>query len=54
MAGIRLEHWSTLPKEELQRRVASEIQRNDLSLAERQCLEAAQERLLRWPTSIRK
>jgi cytoskeletal protein RodZ len=47
MAGVRLEHWSTLNYDELQLRVDAEIQRTDLSFAEQQLLDAALERLKR-------
>jgi len=49
MAGIRLEHWDTLPREELSRRISIEQVRNDLSFAETQLLNAARERLSGWP-----
>jgi hypothetical protein len=48
MAGKRLEHWSTLNKDELRRRIDLEIRRTDLSFAEQQLLDAAQERLQHW------
>jgi hypothetical protein len=48
MAGQRLEHWSTLNREELKRRVEQEIRRDKLSIVEQQLLEAAQGRLRSW------
>jgi len=41
----RLEFWSTLPREELKRRVAAEVKRTDLTFVQTQLLAAAQERL---------
>jgi len=48
MAGERLQQWSTLPHEELVKRVANEQTRLDLSFEETQLLNAALERLNRW------
>ena len=48
MAGDRLENWSTLNHADLQDRVDKELQRSDLSFAEQQLLDAAQERLRKW------
>jgi hypothetical protein len=48
MAGKRLESWSTLNREDLKARIEIEIQRTDLSFAEQQLLDAAQERLRQW------
>jgi hypothetical protein len=48
MAGTRLEYWSTLSKEEIQRRVKIESARTDLTFAQTQLLDAALERLRTW------
>ena len=48
MAGIRLEYWSTLNREELKRRVEEELRRGKLTFVEQQLLEAAQGRLRTW------
>jgi hypothetical protein len=48
MAGIRLECWNTLPRDELERRVQAELRRTDLSFEETQLLDAARERLSHW------
>lgn len=48
MAGIRLEHWSTLPRGVLAERISSEELRHDLTFAETQLLDAARERLSKW------
>jgi hypothetical protein len=53
MAGIRLEYWDTLPREELQRRVQEELTRRKLTFVEQQLLDAAQERLRTWRTPHR-
>jgi hypothetical protein len=48
MAGKRLEHWPTLPRPELKRRIELEKARKDLTEEEQQLLDAALERLLSW------
>lgn len=48
MAGDRLEHWSTLSRDKLTQRVLLERQRIDLSFADQQLFNAAQDRLLNW------
>lgn len=53
MAGVRLECWNTLSRQELQRRVQLEIPRKDLSFPESQLLDAALERLRIWRGSSR-
>jgi hypothetical protein len=53
MAGIRLEYWDTLRREDLQRRVQEELTRRRLTFVEQQLLDAAQERLRTWRTPHR-
>jgi hypothetical protein len=48
MAGSRLEHWNTLPRDVLAERISAEQVRHDLTFAETQLLNAARERLSHW------
>ena len=49
MAGKRLEYWSTLNRRDLQVRVQEELRMGKLPFAKQQLLDAALERLQRWP-----